>query len=265
MFFYLSKVLDIFLCPYTWGVIMLAAATPFHLRRVRGSRRWRRRRLYGITGLVILLVSGMSPFSNAIMYRLEHAAENTYRPDVTYDAVIVLGGFVDEEATVESGLPTFNDGVERMIMTHKLLREGRARSVIVSAATNPAYPEAGEAAVVARQLEDWGIEKERIIIEDRALNTRENAVYSQQIARARGFTRVLVVTSAFHMSRAAECFAAIGMKVDTLPVDYRAHRRSGSGAADWVPRVDGLSDMSGTLHELFGWLVYRIKGYGAKK
>lgn len=258
MFFFLSKVLDIFLCPYTWGVLSFAAAVPWGRKR---AKRWRRRRAYGIAGLAILVVSGMGPFSHLIQYRLEHAEPSTYRADVTYDAVILLGGLVDQEATAENHQATYNDAVERMIVTNHLLGSGKAKHVIVSAGTAPEYPESGEANVIARQLEEWGVAKERILVEDKARNTRENALFTQEIAKARGFERVLVVTSAAHMSRARGCFEAIGMKVDTLNVDYRSHARSGASLGDWLPRVDGLADMSGTLHELFGRLVYRLRGY----
>ncbi|MBX3231191.1 MAG: YdcF family protein [Labilithrix sp.] len=259
MFYALSKVLDVFLCPYTWGVLLLAAATPW---TVRGAKRFRRRRAYGVAGLLVLVVSGMAPVPNAIMWRLERSAPSTYRAYATYDAVILLGGLVDEVSTAENGVPAYNDSVERLTTTYRLLREDKARFVVVSAGTNPELPAYGEAAVVARQLAEWGIAKERIIVEDKARNTRENALNTQAIAKERGFADVLVVTSAFHMARAAECFAAIGMAVDTLAVDYRAHARSGRDARDWIPRVDGLSDTSGTLHEVFGRLVYRLRGYG---
>jgi uncharacterized SAM-binding protein YcdF (DUF218 family) len=263
VFFLLSKVLDIFLCPYTWGVLLLAYAVPWRGHRA-ARRRWRRRRIFGALGLGVLILAGVSPLSNAIMWRMERSAPSTYRADVTYDAVILLGGLVDQVTTAETGRPAFTDSVERLIVTHDLLREGKARFVIVSAATNPRFPEAGEVVVIARQLEAWGIEKDRIILEDKALNTRENALYSHAIARARGFSRVVVVTSAFHMDRAVGCFASVGMEVDTLPVDYRAHRSSGAQLGDWIPRVDGLADMSGTLHEVFGRLVYRVRGYTSR-
>ena len=211
---------------------------------------------------MVLLLASSPWIANALFWHLEHQTPSTYRADVTYDAVVLLGGVVDEPATRSSGQPSYNDNVERVVITHRLLRDGHARFAIVSgAAVAPELAAYGDAVVLANQLEDWGIAKERIIREDKARNTRENAVYSQQIARARGFERVLIVTSAFHIPRAAECFAAVDMKVDTLAVDYRAHGSSGRGLIDWVPRVDGLSDMSGTLHEVFGRLVYRVKGY----
>lgn len=259
VFFLLSKVLDIFLCPYTWGVLLLAAAIPW---RRRSARRWRRRRALGSAALAVLLLGGMSPFAHAIQWQMEHGVPKTYREDVTYDAIVLLGGLVDEASTAETGSPAFNDAVDRMIYAHRLLRDGKARSVIVSAGTNPTFPEHGEANVIARQLEDWGIARDRILVEDKARNTRENALFSQAIARAHAFETVLVVTSASHMGRAVDCFNAIGMKVDTYPVDYRAHASAGRSLGDWIPRVDGLSDLSGTLHELFGRLVYRVRGYG---
>lgn len=262
MFFFLSKLLDVFLSPYTWGLLLLGAAVPWS---VRAARRWRRRRIYGATGLALLLLCSLHPIANAIGYELEHSSTSTYRTDVTYDAVILLGGIVDEDVGAATNLPSLNDNVERLVVTYQLLRDDKARVVIISSGTiNKKLAAYSETAVLARQLEGWGIAKERIIIEDRALNTRDNAVYSQQIARERGLERVVIVTSAFHMPRAAECFAAVGMTVDTLSVDYRAHPVAVGQLADWLPRSRELATTSGLLRELFGRLVYRAQGYGKR-
>jgi uncharacterized SAM-binding protein YcdF (DUF218 family) len=260
VFFFLSKLLDVFLSPYTWALLLLGAAVPWS---VRASRSWRRRRLLGAAGLVVLLVASSEAGSNALVWNLEHASTSTYRDDVTNDAVILLGGVVDEEASAKSGQPSYNENVERLVMTHRLLRDGKARVAIVSGGTiDPKLAAYGEAAMLARQLEDWGIPKERIIIEDRARNTHENAVYSKEIARARGFERVLVLTSAFHMLRAAECFAALDMKVDTLAVDWRGHEHAGGGLAALLPRARNLSITDAMLRERLGRLIYRAQGYG---
>ncbi|MDB4938238.1 MAG: putative rane protein [Labilithrix sp.] len=260
MFFYLSKILDLFFSPHTWGLVFLAAVVPW---RMRAARRWRRRRAFGIAALVMLVTFSSSPVANTMLWRLEHATTPTYRDDVTYDAVVLLGGVVDEEVTAESGQPSYNDNVERVIMTHRLLRDGKARNAIVSGATlDPKLAAFGEAVVLGRQLEDWGIAKDRIIIEDKALNTRENAVYAKEIARARGFERVLIVTSAFHMARAVECFAAVDMKVDTLSVDYRAREHANIGFERWLPRAQSLAESAAVLRELSGRAIYRLRGYG---
>ncbi len=257
MFYFLSKLFDVLLSPFSWGLVLLGLAVPW---RRRPSRHWRRKRVLGWAGLALLLLSSTWPISNALTRSLESAARPTYRPDVVYDVAVLLGGVVDEEAMARSGQPAYNDNVERLVMTHKLLREGHARSVIISGAALD-HQELGEAVVLGRQLEDWGIAKDRIIIEDRARNTRENAVFTQAIVRARAFERVLVVTSAFHMVRATECFAAVGMPVDTLAVDYRGHDSAGR-VGEWLPRAHSASVTSAMLREVAGRFIYRVQGYG---
>ena len=80
--------------------------------------------------------------------------------------------------------------------------------------------------------------------------------------RARGFERVLVVTSAFHMPRAAECFVAVDLPVDTLSVDYRAEPSGFNGLAKLLPRAYALAITSAVIREMFGRVVYRVQGYG---
>lgn len=255
MFFLLSKTLDIVLTPYAWIAILLVAAIPW---RRRSLRRWRRRRALGVVGTVLLYAFSIEPVANAIQWSMERDTPSSYRPDVTYDAVILLGGVTDERVMAVTGQPAYNDNVERLTVTHRLLREGHAKVAILSgAAIDPSLERYGEARVMGDQLSYWGIEEARIVIEDRARNTRENAVYSAEIVRARGYQRVLMVTSAFHLRRATECFNAVDLPVDTLGVDYRAHDRTKS----WLPRAQALATSSVLIRELFGRVIYRLQGY----
>jgi uncharacterized SAM-binding protein YcdF (DUF218 family) len=260
VFFFLSKLLDVLLSPYTWAVVFLALAIPW--RRPRHRSVWKRQRVFGALGLAVLTVFSLEAVSNRLLYRLEHATTSTYRPEVVYDAVVLLGGLGDERVTADTGEPAYNENVERLITTHRLLADGRARFAIVSGAAElPELAEYGEARMLARQLVAWGIDPSRVILEEKARNTRENAVYSERIARERGFASVLMVTSAFHMRRSIECFEAVGMKVDTLAVDFRAHRSDGPGKTSWLPRAGFLADSTRTLREMAGLYIYRLQGY----
>jgi uncharacterized SAM-binding protein YcdF (DUF218 family) len=260
VFFFLSKLLDVFLSPFTWALLFVVLAIPWRKPRRRSS--WKRTRLFGALGLALLYVFSIEPVANGLLHHLEHATTSTFRPDVVYDAVVLLGGVGDERVALETGQPAYNDNVERLIATHRLLADGNARVAIVSGAPeNPDLAEHSEARVLARQIAQWGVDPSRVIIEDKARNTHENAVYSQRVARERGFERVLIVTSAFHMRRAEECFAAVGMKVDTLIVDYRAHGSKGPGEWSFLPRAGNLADSSRTLREMAGLHIYRLQGY----
>jgi uncharacterized SAM-binding protein YcdF (DUF218 family) len=117
--------------------------------------------------------------------------------------------------------------------------------------------------VVAKQLEDWGIAHDRIVVEDRALNTRDNAVESARIVRERGWRDVLIVTSAHHMPRALECFNAVGLPVDTMPVDFRSYDASGVSST-WMPRSGALNQSTSAIRELVGRVVYRVQGYATQ-
>jgi uncharacterized SAM-binding protein YcdF (DUF218 family) len=267
VFYLLSKLLDVLLSPLVWGSVLLAAAVPWrdrkHSRFARRTRR--RRRICGAVGLLVLFFASSPPIANALFWMLEHSATSTYRPDTTYDAVILLGGVGEEEAMKASGQPSYNDNVERLVMTHRLLRDGHARVAIVSGASStPELAAYGDSVVLTQQLVDWGTAKERVIAEDRAMNTRENAVFTKAIATARGFERVLIVTSAFHMPRAAECYAAVDMNVDTLAVDFRADPIAYHGLGKFLPRAHSMAMTSAVVRELFGRWIYRMKGYGRR-
>ena len=256
MFFYFSKIIDVVLTPHAWALLLLVLAVPWTRRSLR---RWKRRRAFGIAAIFVLLFFSLEAVSNTLGWRMEHQAPSTYRDDVTYDVVVLLGGVTDERVTAVTGQPSYNDNVERLVMTHRLLHDGKARVAILSgAAMDPELEPFGEARMMAEQLRAWGIDGARIVIEDRARNTRENAVYSADIIRARGYEKILLLTSAFHMPRAVECFNAVDLRFDTLADDYRAHDH----ALTWLPRAQFLATSSALVRELFGRLIYRARGYG---
>jgi uncharacterized SAM-binding protein YcdF (DUF218 family) len=121
-------------------------------------------------------------------------------------------------------------------------------------------PEAIEANILVEQLIAWGIEPARLIIESRARNTHGNAVECVRIVRERGWTRLLVVTSAFHMQRTQGCFRAEGMDVDLLPVDFRAYDPARYNGR-LLPRAGAFNQSSNALRELAGRAIYRLQGY----
>ncbi len=255
MFYVLSKILDILLSPLAWAILLCLYAVP--KKKPRRGQKWA-----ALAAASILYVFSIEPTANALARALETPSTQTAKPDVVYDAVVLLGGVVDDRATATFGAPQYNEGVERMLVTFDLLRAGRAKQVVVSSgALDASRADVVEARVIAKQLSDWGIAADRVVVEDQARNTRENAVYVAKIARDRGMTRLLVVTSAMHMPRALDCFRAVGLDVDAEPVDYRSFD-SGRFSSTWLPRAGLLTQSSSVLREVFGRYVYRLQGYG---
>jgi uncharacterized SAM-binding protein YcdF (DUF218 family) len=253
MFYFLSKILDILLTPLAWSFALIAVG-------VLGRGSPLRKRVLAGLGLGILLIFSLEPVSNALMRSLEDPPLRTYRPEITYDVVILLGGLVEDRVEATWGQRAFNEDGERLLETYDLLRLAKARNAIVSGgAASPSRMQVVEARALADQLVAWGIDPERLVVEDHARNTYENAVDSSAIVRARDWKTVLVVTSAFHMPRAYACFREVGLDVDTLPVDFRSYKSPYSG--ELVPRAEHLAHSTGALREWFGRGIYRLRGY----
>ena len=74
-------------------------------------------------------------------------------------------------------------------------------------------------------------------------------------------TRILLVTSAFHMRRAQRLFERQGFEVEPFPVDFQA-RGAWAGSlwrdpTQWFPSAAALDGSSRALRELLGRLIYR--------
>ncbi|MFO0617653.1 MAG: YdcF family protein [Polyangiaceae bacterium] len=254
MFFVLSKLLDVLLSPLTWAIALVALAAPWRLSRPKKPKR---QRILLAGALAVLLVFSYAPVPNALVAILESSAKDTTTKDAPYDAVVLLGGMV-EDASSPSGGAEYNERIERLLVTYDWLREDRAKVAILSG--GPVY-EGGlvEAERLRDQLVSWGIDPERLIVEGRSVNTRENALFTAEIVKAHGFGRIAIVTSAFHMKRALGCFRAVGLEPDTLPVDY--------GTGRWgkvflgLPRAQHFEASTRAIRELFGRFVYWVSGY----
>lgn len=255
MFLVLSKNLDILFAPLTWALLLVAVG--WTLRR-RTTLAWSLVAL----GATELLVFSTQPVADSLMRWTEAAAPRTFVADQTYDAVVVLGGVMEQRPPWMDDGRDLTGAAERVTRAFELLHTGQARNVLLSGGLlDPAPGVPSEADQLAAVLEGWGVSADRITVEPRSRNTHENAVESTRIVGERGWRRVLLVTSAKHMPRALGCFRRAGLTPDALPVDYRGG--SAAAGASWWPRASDLELSTDALRELAGRVEYRFMGYTA--
>ena len=96
------------------------------------------------------------------------------------------------------------------------------------------------------------------------VNTAEEAAAISKLLRSTNpfvSSRILLVTSAFHMRRAQRLFERQGVKVVPFPVDFKAcwawADRLWLDPLWWLPAAGSLANSSGALRNLFGCLVCR--------
>ena len=171
--------------------------------------------LFSLTFVFYLLSTGL--VSERLVMMLESAYEPPPRP--TGDVIIMLGGGAMPDSPDVDGVGALAASPANRLLT--ALRLYRKLDVPILLSGGQAYADSGREALIAKRiLLSLGVPSDKIILETKSINTSQNALYSAQILRQKGFSRPIVVTSAFHMKRAVLNFAKQGIEVVPFPADF---------------------------------------------
>jgi uncharacterized SAM-binding protein YcdF (DUF218 family) len=117
-----------------------------------------------------------------------------------------------------------------------------------------------EAQVSRRVLLSLGLKDSDIILEDKSLNTIENAVLTAKMMQERGLSKPVLVTSAFHMPRSVENFRRVGVAVIPYPVGYYVPQTMQTRLIEFVPSYAAMRGTALALKEYLGLAALRVKG-----
>jgi uncharacterized SAM-binding protein YcdF (DUF218 family) len=166
--------------------------------------------------LILLLIASLKVPGSVLLRPLETRFPVRLRAaSDQIKGIILLGGFhldsrvTSERFDIRSGLS------ERVKETVRLSKLYPGAKIL--------YSGGGTEAQLGKEiLTRLGVERERIIIEDRSRNTAENARLSKISVAPKRSDKWLLVTSAFHMPRAIGAFRAAGFSVEAEPVHFRS-------------------------------------------
>ena len=274
MGFLLSKLLPLLLYPLGLGLLLqllgLAAAAK---GSEQGSRRRRQASLWlSGTGVGLIWLCAMPLSSRQLIWGLEdRAAALTPRQLPRADAVVVLGGGLRPALPPRQGVEVAEGG-DRLLRGVQLVRRGLAPLLVTSGGRvsftghDPAPPEALWARDLAQEL---GLPADRILINPGSRTTAEEAHDIGALGRRRGWSRVLLVTSAFHMPRSLATFQQrSGLTVVPVACDYqlpdRAHYGKptlGNTLKSLLPDAEALYLSTLALKEHLGLAIYRLRGW----
>lgn len=246
----LSKLATVLISPLGLSLLLIA------LGLLLLAFRWRRLALT-LLGFVWLwlLVWSLPVASGALRMALE--AEYPIRPVAslpTAPAIVILGGAM-KTPTQKQPLPGLADSSDRVWHAARLYHTGKAPLLLLSGGSDPALSTMSEARAMQSFLRDLGVPAKAVLLEEESRTTRENAACAAAILKQRGINRVLLVTSALHMQRAAGHFAAAGIEVIPAATDYE------SGAlADWqrwLPDAGALAQSGQAMKEWIGQQIWQ--------
>ncbi len=255
MFFALSKIFGFFITPSNAiATVCAVGALLLLLQRQRAGA------LTLTFGILLLLVFGYSPAGNVLMLTLTERFPAWQSDGHDPDGIIVLGGAIDQEASVARGTVEMNGAAERMTSTVELAqRFPKARVVFSGGSGNLFETAVPEAPIAGDWLQRFGIAADRITLESGSRTTDENAAFSRRILMPKPGERWLLVTSAFHMPRAMGAFRAAGFDVEAYPADWRTRGWVDAGKP-FDLLSSGLSRTDAAVHEWTGLLTYWLAG-----
>ncbi len=273
--FIVGKLFTYTLLPPGSIVIALAVVAILLLRRKRIGESIT---LFAISGLMYL--ASIQPMSNLLLAPLEGASigvQSTRQPEL----IVVLGGgaiparfATTAQDVAKSDAPPDLRAVEpatasatfRILTGDSIARtsEGAALHLATGLPVgvtggSPLTPGLEPEAVAAkRYLERLGVPSGAILVEGVSKNTWENAKLVADLSDSRS---IYLITSAYHMKRSIECFAAFGFEVTPRATDFRVSS-GGYTFWDFAPSSPSFSDSIQALHEDVGRFYYRLR-YGS--
>jgi uncharacterized SAM-binding protein YcdF (DUF218 family) len=185
--------------------------------------------------------------------------ENGYRPappDTRFDAVAVLAGGSD---TTPWGSPQLGNAGDRLRVAAELFTSGRTRLLISCGSSIPELTQSDArdlASETAALWEQMGIPRVAIVEVPGPINTSEEIAELGVLARDRGWQRVGLVTSGYHLRRAMRLAEASGLRVTPIAADVRGKLQPAS-MVGIVPSGPGFHAVQVAFKELAAGLVGR--------
>ncbi len=247
---FLNKLLPIFVLPLGWVVLLLIFA-------VVRKKRW------PVVVAVLVLITASLPVTGS---RVIGWLESKYAPLAIAeaepaDAIVVLGGILGPK-TLPGYVTNWLESSERYDGGVALLRAGRAKVLIFTGARMP-WAER----TVALEGDDLraiaisqGVPAEQIVVTREISNTRDEARAVAEMAKMHGWKKVIVVTTAWHMPRAALVFRNAGVAIVPFPVDFRSDGVRPLTAVDFLPKAEALQMTETALRECYGLAFYTVTG-----
>jgi uncharacterized SAM-binding protein YcdF (DUF218 family) len=223
------------------------------------SHRWRRLGM----GLLAVAIAGLylastPKISSALLQWLEPAPVKLLPGPLPADgAIVVLGGGSYFDAPEYAGDTVSAATLERLRWAARLQRQ-----VVLPVLVSGVTPR-GTALSEARQMRDVLIADFGVPVrwmDEKPADTFESALGAKRLLAAEGISRIVLVTHASHMRRAAFSFEQAGLAVIPAATGYTTG--GPASARDLLPSAEALLQTRIFMHEIIGigWYHLRFAG-----
>jgi len=196
--------------------------------------------------MIIIYLPSISPIQR-ILFKSIHVSSYPISKSDNIDAIVVLGG---EPSRSISGLRLYQQNIAPFIImsggSGNILKENQK-----------------ESDRMIDFLIEFGVDKDKILSENKSRNTRENAFFSKKIMGDYQIKRIALVTSNIHMKRSIKVFEKLNYKV--FPYNsqiFRIPRKINRfDPFIFFPNVENLFISSQIIYEYFALILYKVNGW----
>ena len=208
--------------------------------------------------LLILLVCSFPLTARSIWVGLE--SEYQYQPPTTLpkaDAVLVLSGMLGGFETQDGYVTEWGDP-DRFFVGLQLVKLGKADRLIFTRGQMPWSNSPPEGEILEQKALEMGISSDRILLTSIVSNTAEESLAVKDLMAEYGLTKIILVTSSFHLPRAKLLFDKAGVDTYPYPTDFKAASRDVTWL-HFIPSADAFRETSNGIREYIGRFYYWLK------
>ena len=228
--FMLKKIISATIMPLSVTLLILFIGLLF-----LNDKNIKKAKLFITTGFISLILIAYEPFSNTLLEPLETKYSKLTQIPHGITHILLLGGDYK------------NRGWEALRLYHKI------ENVKIITSGYKGKHNIAEAIRTANILQDLGIPKEDIIVHAQPKDTKEEAIKTKELLGSKPF---ILITSAYHMTRAMSLFQKEGLNPIAAPTDFKILKNQYAS----TPKGHNIQKTEIALHEYLGLLWAKIKG-----
>ncbi len=172
----------------------------------------------------------------------------------SWDAVAVLGGGTDLTPDGEAQLGSAGD---RLRVAYSRMRAGQTPLLVAAGSGLLGADDQRDLAAETGSLwRSWGVPPPSMLLFSGPVNTRQEIQRLADEAKTRGWTRIGIVSSAWHLPRAMALARRFGLNADPIPADRRG-RPAPASPVFIIPCGAGFHDVQLWCTEVLGRMVGR--------
>ena len=177
---------------------------------------------------------------------------------INSDAIVVLSGNNADPIKTEEGFIFQWDDPDRFFGGIALFKAGKAPTLIFTGGQLPwDKGDKTEGDYLKGEAISRGVPEDHILVTRAVQNTAQEADAVRALLDGED-TKIILVTSAFHMPRATSLFEAEQLIVNPYPVDFKSINGERT-IMSFIPSTRGLNGTFEALREFLGRLYYRFK------